>query len=354
MKKHDARKEIFEAMILHDDACFLCGAVLKKNKTREHVFPKWLLRMHGLEQAKIVLLNGTSFPYQHLTIPCCAKCNNEHLSRLESEIRSAFLSGYKAVRKLTPLTLYKWLGKIFYGILRKELQLYADLKHRENGTIIPPDLIEEFSSLHLFLQSIRRPFKFHGGEHFSVLVIKRHHGGSFVNFDFRDNLNMMLVAICSNDVGVIVALQDAGITRETYGRYVRKVRGRALIPMQFDELYAKVLYQRSLMTRVPKFVTAVHDDPTQVVDVHMLSIGGLCSTPIVRDWNQEEYARCFSAVLRPKFGKDIFDELFVPPSQVKTWMNNQTGKLTFWNADESLCIPQRRTTNRSRPTGLGR
>jgi hypothetical protein len=58
------------------DRCFLCGVDLgTANRTREHVLPLWLLNRHGLLNAKLTLLNGTSLPYKQLTIPACLACN---------------------------------------------------------------------------------------------------------------------------------------------------------------------------------------------------------------------------------------------------------------------------------------
>ena len=61
------------------------------------------------------------------------------------------------------------------------------------------------------------------------------------DYFFRDNLKLAVVSLRSKDVGFIVALQDAGIIRDSYGRYVEEVAGRKLLPIQFDELYAKTI-----------------------------------------------------------------------------------------------------------------
>ena len=45
------------------------------------------------------------------------------------------------------------------------------------------------------------------------------------------------------DIGLLVSLEDGGLTAESYGRFVAQVAGRKLHPIQFDELTAKVTYQ---------------------------------------------------------------------------------------------------------------
>jgi hypothetical protein len=147
----DISGSVFDALRLGDDNCFLCGSPLGEDKTREHVFPRWLQHRHNLWGQQLTLLNRTHITYSQLTIPCCKSCNSGHLSSMENRVRTAVEGGYAEAAKLDPLLLYQWMGKIFYGILRKELTLLLDRRNKDGGTIIPPDLLEGFSTLHLFL-----------------------------------------------------------------------------------------------------------------------------------------------------------------------------------------------------------
>lgn len=65
--------------------CFYCGEKLRRH-TEEHVFPLWLQRRFKLQNQTIYLLNGTTIKYSQLKVPCCRKCNNEHLSGLEKRV----------------------------------------------------------------------------------------------------------------------------------------------------------------------------------------------------------------------------------------------------------------------------
>ena len=47
----------FEDMSFTYNKCFLCGILLGDADTKEHLFPKWLLRRYNLWDAEIVLLN---------------------------------------------------------------------------------------------------------------------------------------------------------------------------------------------------------------------------------------------------------------------------------------------------------
>ena len=72
-----------------DNICFLCKKTTN-NITKEDVFPLWLQRKQKLSSKVITLLNGTTTQYKKVKVPCCAKCNNEYLSSIESKIVKIF------------------------------------------------------------------------------------------------------------------------------------------------------------------------------------------------------------------------------------------------------------------------
>lgn len=329
----DFSESSFDRMRLSDDACFLCGAALSGPQTCEHVFPKWLQNRHDLWNKQLTLLNGTHIRYSQLTIPCCRPCNNEHLSRIENTVRRAVESGYAAAAELPQLVIYQWLGKIFYGILRKELTLCLNRRDASEGTIVTSDLLERFTTLHFFLQSIRQPFEFPERLPFSALVVNLHCPDLPTSYFFNDSLSCTTAALRTGDVGFIFALQDAGLARDTYGRYVEQVAGRKLLRIQFDELYAKVLYQVSLLNRTPHFISAASTDPAVPTSVQMLPIGGYSSLPIVGEWRQADFVDVLALAVRQSFPKVSRDDLYVPPDRVMTWMNDEEGSLIL--ADEN-------------------
>jgi hypothetical protein len=297
--------------------------------------PKWLQRRHNLWDQELVLLNGTAIRYAQLMIPCCESCNSIHLSGLENQIRSAIEKGYEEAVKLPALRVYQWIGKIFYGILRKEVVLLLDRRAADKGTIVPPELIQGFSTLHLFLQSIRKPFVFQDCEPFSVLVVNLHFREGKDEFYFRDSLHGMVCSLRTRGVGFIVALQDAGVIPGSYGRYVEDVAGRKLLPIQFDELYAKCLYQMCLFTRVPKFLIAAGADEAAPTTVHMLPVVGLSTKPVVADWVQADYAQFLFGVLSQSERNLDPSEVFVPADRVMTWMSDEHGRLILADVDGS-------------------
>ena len=164
-----------------DDSCFLCGSQAE-SITQEHVFPKWLQHLYALWNQRIGLLNDTLIQYRSLRIPCCSTCNQGNLSRLESVISSAVASGYEACIALDERLLYLWAGKIYYGMLRKEIDLLRYRAHPDEGSIIPAETLKSFSNLHLFLQGIRGEHEFSANPPYSVLVCNLHDVGTPRNY----------------------------------------------------------------------------------------------------------------------------------------------------------------------------
>jgi hypothetical protein len=310
----------YESMMSNtsDDCCFLCGT-MRAPISQEHVFPKWLQHRYKLWDQRLVLLNDTAIQYRNLRIPCCATCNNQALSRLEVTISSAVAAGYKACVELDARLWYLWAGKLFYGVLRKELSLPLDRAEPSNGGIISEGTLKSFSNLHLFLQGIRGMHSFLGAPPYSVLVCNVHDLGQVFDYSFRDSFPYMTLAIRMGEVGVIVAFEDAGLTNGSFGRYVAEVDGRKIHPLQFDELFAKVTYQVSLIEGGVQYLTSETGvsipQQTEVFD-----------GPYLRKWLQEE----FSGVLRTHVARwlEIDDgDWFVSPNLVPTWMTDNEGNL---------------------------
>jgi len=321
--------DISLANLRTDDAsCFLCGSSAG-TITLEHVFPKWLQNRHKLWDQTIGLLNRTPIPYRKLLIPCCASCNREDLSRLERTVSAAIASGYEACAALDRHLLYLWVGKIFYGILRKEITLAADRSQPGSGTILPASTLEGFSNLHMFLQGIRGNHRFSGDAPYSVLVCNLHALSPPMDYCFRDNSVYMTVAMRMGEVGIIVVFEDAGLTTRSYGRYVLKVNGRELHPLQFDELYAKVTYQASLIENGLSYITSkVDGDGTLTRTVVIDRI-------VLRNWSQEEFAHALQLHVSDWLdGKGQNVTWFTPPNLVPTWMTDESGELLLMSAEK--------------------
>lgn len=297
--------------------CFLCGCRLtKKNRTEEHVIPRWLQKKYQLYDQRLNLLNGTTIPYRNLTIPCCFSCNNLRLEPLEKRISDAVALGAGAVRAVNHHDLFLWLGKIFYGLLYRELFLSLDRTGKLRGNITDRKLLRRFEMHHLFLQSVRTPMQFSAFSPASIMVVNTQEPSDIrLRWDFRDEIQTMCIACRMGPVGLIAVLQDGGAQEPCFSDL--KLRRRRLHPIQFREVVARVMYKAMLFNRTPKYVI-IEGQPVRAIQ-HPLE--GLSGAPLFEQWNQQHYAQVLSQITGVPM-----KQLFVPPDSVMTWLHNSDGK----------------------------
>jgi hypothetical protein len=245
--------------------CFLCSVPLRnKNRSDEHVFPKWLQNRFNLWNQRLDLINLTSIPYRQLTIPCCKTCNNVHLSKIEDIMRAPVESGPGAVAKLPSSTVYMWLSKIFYGILYRESLLRAD-RRSDRRPIVPKEALRELRLHHDFMQGIRRSLEFPFGIPGSIFIFGTTQPDRIeAQFDFLDNHHNLSIALRMGSVGIICCLQDGGLTRGFHDHLKRpSYRKDRLHPMQFREATAEVFYKSMLLESAPLYT--VVEDPYKML-----------------------------------------------------------------------------------------
>ena len=149
-------QEIFEKLETHkfdDSCCFLCGVDLNEiNKTQEHIIPKWVQNKFNLWNQNISLLNGTDFKYRYLTIPCCFNCNNKYLQPIEELLIPAFNAGVEAIRQIDTDIIFYWLGKIYFGMMYKELFLSLEQKNPKKENILSAEYLRTFKHTTFFFR----------------------------------------------------------------------------------------------------------------------------------------------------------------------------------------------------------
>ena len=151
---------ILSERIYSGKRCFYCGVLLRGNRTREHVFPRWLQERFGLADKHLTLLNGTTIPYRQLTVPCCATCNNVHLSKLEMRVRKLLFDSTITAARRDLKDIYIWTNKILLGILYAERLLPLNRRYPKGRPILPPAWHDAFNMTHFLIQGLRFPIKF--------------------------------------------------------------------------------------------------------------------------------------------------------------------------------------------------
>ncbi len=289
--------KLFDDISLTEYNCFLCGELLIDCSTVEHVFPKWLLKRFDLWNERLTLLNTTKIPYKNLVIPCCAKCNNNSLSQLEKRIELAFLDGYETMKRLDKLDVFRWMMKIMYGLLYRELTLLRERANSSSGYIITPDELKKWRMLRVFLQSIRLPFIFHNDIPASVFIFKLHELHSDNNYFYNDTPATLCSMVRMGEVGIIVCAEDNGMLSDVFFDLYSALETIALHPIQFYEFFAQVTYLRYLMNRTPKYLFTGHHLADHPVEVVAMPMKGLSEKPIFDEWDPNYYAKIFEMIL---------------------------------------------------------
>ncbi len=307
--------------------CFLCGVALTADRdTDEHVIPKWIQERYDLWDQKLTLLNRTTMPYRQLTIPCCSICNNEHLGKIESQVQKACDAGREAVLDLPPLTLFLWAGKILFGLLYREHLLSWSRQAKEEGPIVPGELLEQFRLHHQFLQAARIPFEFLPHVPASVFVYKTMQlSNRKMGFDYWDHLPGLGLSIRVGNVGIVACLQDGGAVNYGFGERYKEYESLELHWAQFAEITALTFYDLERFNRVPKFMLVEGNSSVQVV---LNPLGGLSGKPLFDEWNMQDYARVLAHCSRFPL------ELIHPQAdKVISWLR-QSGKLNQMLPDD--------------------
>lgn len=264
--------------------CFLCGVTLTgregdpAQRTDEHVIPRWLQKRHQLYQQKMTMLNRTTIPYAALKIPCCYECNHDKLAPLELKIKRAVEGGPHEVEQLDSWTLFYWLGKIYYGLLFRELSLVADRSDPDSNTIMTPEILEQFAMHHALMQRIRGVVDC--GDSFPasiyVLECQELEDEPSLNWDYGDAFVRPYLSLRIGRVGIIAFLQDWGVCKASGPAIFESARGLALHPTQFRFLmgwghYTAGAYRRTnhhLLFRGKSSVTTISPPFTSLSKEH--------------------------------------------------------------------------------------
>lgn len=324
MNTHD----IIEALDALSDPrkrCFLCNADLTiPGGTDEHVIPKWAQRRYDLWNQGLNLLNGTWIRYSQLTVPCCSPCNSTHLSSIEDSFAQTVDQGRSAVAALGSTTHFLWLGKIFYGMLYKELMLLRDRADPGAGTIITEDFLRQYRSHRLFLQQARGMLELREFEPGSVFVFEAQQISDRKHiWDVADFVNGLVIGIRVGRVALIGALGDGGAQLAADSELYDKYRDLPLHPLQFRELVARISYRSTLATRVPKYITGPMEGGPGL-KTYQLPLGGLSNKPFFEPWIAADYAQLLSG-----YTPLPIEELMPAPGMVRSWMEDEHGAPLF-------------------------
>jgi len=140
-----------------------------------------------------------------------------------------------------------------------------------------------------------------------------------------DCIPLFCIALRLKGVGIIAVLEDNGTQYEMFSNYMKRFAGFKLHPLQFNELFAKVVYKASLLNRTPKYISVESPRPYSKVDVIALPLAGMAGGAIYDEWDQETYARYLHFYWRT--WNMPWDKIFFPPDKVYSALTDPEGNI---------------------------
>jgi len=112
-----------------EKTCIFCGKP-PKNKTKEHIIPKWLIEFtkqnyeklpfgpyYKFDESNKLILDFRTFPFKNFVYPACKTCNNEY-SELEKRVKVVVLKllNESPLANIDFNLLLSWFDKIRIGL----------------------------------------------------------------------------------------------------------------------------------------------------------------------------------------------------------------------------------------------
>ncbi len=311
----------FEFLEFDPQICFLSGVPLDAVDKEMRVFPQWILDRYSLAEKKFTLMDQiTSFKYEDLKIPC-SKEVRVALDALEQEIEKAFTAGYEEVVKLPQERLFQWMAKLVYGVLYNDL--LAERKRAGKRGIqfqVSPLLRKRFSLLHLMLQSVVIPMEFRGTKPWSIEIVKIKISKDI--FNYKDEPTHLNFSLGMNDFGIAACLQDNGAIVDNQRDILKKISGKILHPVQFEELCGRFIYANYLLRKDAEYNIEPAEEKIIIEPVSV--VNGENNVTFGR-WDDDMFAQVLADYWKP-WGltkKDIYEFPNSPVSYLENELTHE-------------------------------
>lgn len=97
---------------------------------------------------------------------------------------------------------------------QKSNTLNVDRREPNAGTIMNPETMKKFHTLHELLQGIRIPTEFLPVKPYLIFIFKMYEYGDETDFNYFDTFNQTVYGMKLNDIGFIVCIEDSGVQGE--------------------------------------------------------------------------------------------------------------------------------------------
>ncbi len=311
--------EPFHQLNFFINQCFLCGNRSGSKMGKLPVFPEWFMKKYNLYGKAFKMLNETIKVYEELQISCCNNCKTQFIEPLEEYIEEGFKGRYLTIKNLDPWKIFLWVSKIMYGIIYLEILIALDdhaqeqRANRENkagmesisegATFEPlgisPSLLNKFSNVHLFLQSLRFPMELEDFSPYSYWLFPLNEDENNV-FEYRDDMSTLIFSLTAQDFGFILCLQDNSSNESYHKRLYLRVmeKYKTLSFKQFQEFRARVFYSAYLFNPIPTYllIPPTSGHPQYTITAQPLAGG---KSNLFKPWNNKTYAQVLEAFWKP-------------------------------------------------------
>jgi len=286
----------FDGLLFAGPFCFLCGQSVSAAE-KVPVFPQWLMNKYNFAHQELLLLDKSITTYQELNIPCCPACQHQYVEPLEQKVQTAASQGLTGLQALDEKLLFQWLGKMFYGMLVRELIAEQNPLMRPQYSLTDDvRMLDKFQSFFKMLQSIRVPMEFSDFVPFSLFLVPVKPTEGELSFEYRDDLHTMVFSLKLENTWLICCLLDNGIIKDALRRLWHPLQGKELHPKQIAEFLAQVYYAAYLFNVIPEYFvrTVKPQDEHLVVDTLIDDI----TASVFNPWQLTGYAHMFEEMLK--------------------------------------------------------
>jgi hypothetical protein len=275
----------------------------------------------SLNPTILEMLNKRSQRLPSLQVPCCYECNQELQRFVEAPVASAIKLGYRAVRKLHPIVLFFWLGKMYYALRYRELFQSHDPKRPEDGAIVSDAAFKELLPLHCFLQGIRGGLNTSDACPWSLVVCQtKRYDDDALNFDYRDGRSLEAVALRVRSTGIVMTFGDQGYAEGMVQHLLDLAADEPLHPLQFAELYARMWYAAHLRRRPYSY--SFNFAAGAITSRLLNNASNKMYAEYFDEWKDAEYVQYLAAAT----GFPV-ETLYKPPDLVRCFIHDAKGKV---------------------------
>ncbi|MCF4097490.1 hypothetical protein [Maritalea mediterranea] len=253
----------FETKICKKGHCFVCGQAPNSNFNNEHVIPRWLQRLCGLQKETLTLPTGSHIKYGTYKISCCGSCNSRLGNYYENPISNILSGGFEKTRDYLMSEgkekLCCWLSLVFTKVHLRDFKNRISPDLREDHEVIgDKHSLGELHHIHALARAglfgISIDTKIFG----SITIVRIDYSGE-PTFDYCDNLLGRGILLRVNDLAIIHTFDDCGAVSSMLEHQLAALNS-PLSKLQLRELYARHLAANAHIKERPEFLTRI--DPT--------------------------------------------------------------------------------------------